>query len=67
MSNNPKGITEYTYNYIRNPRTVEQIDAMTGRPTGQGYGAARKGPQIKAKEQDVVVDYEPGKIIEYND
>ena len=60
-------IKEYTYNWIKNPRTEEDLINMTGRPTGQGYGAARKGPQIKAKEQDVVVDYEPGKIVEYND
>jgi hypothetical protein len=40
---------------------------MTGKPTGQGFGAARKGPQVKGAEQDVVVDYEPGKIVEYND
>ena len=32
MSNNPEGIKEYTYNYIRNPRTAEDIDKMTGRP-----------------------------------
>ena len=60
-------IKEYTYNWIKNPRTEEDPVKMTRRPTGQGYGAARKGPQIKAKEQDVVVDYEPGKIVEYND
>ena len=60
-------IKEYTYNSIKNPRTEEDLIKMTGRPTGQGYGAARKGPQIKGKEEDVIVDYEPGKIVEYKD
>ena len=60
-------IKEYTYNSIKNPRTEEDLIKMTGRPTGQGYGSARKGPQIKAKEEDVIVDYEPGKIVEYKD
>ena len=60
-------IKEYTYNSIKNPRTEEDLIKMTGRPTGQGYGAARKSPQIKAKEEDVIVDYEPGKIVEYKD
>jgi hypothetical protein len=51
-----ENIKEYTY-----------IDAMTGRPTGQGYGAAHKGPQIKAQEQDVIVDYDYGVTVEYKD
>ena len=43
-------IKEYTYNWIKNPRTEEDLVKKTGRPTGQGYGAARKCPQIKANE-----------------
>jgi len=60
-------VKEYTYNWIKNPRTQEDVLKITGKPTGQGFGAARKGPQVKGAEQDVVVDYEPGKIVEYND
>jgi hypothetical protein len=62
-----ENIKEYTYNWIKNPRTDKDIDAMTGRPTGQGYGAAHKGPQIKAQEQDVIVDYDYGVTVEYKD
>ena len=40
---------------------------MTGKPTGQGFGAARKGPQVKGTPHEVVCKHEPGKIIEYND
>ena len=32
------------------------LDDIVGRPTGQGYGAARKGPDVKGPPQDVVVD-----------
>ena len=39
------------------------LDDIVGRPTGQGYGAARKGPDVKGPPQDVVVDedYTQGK------
>ena len=39
------------------------LDEIVGKPTGQGYGAARKGPDVKGPPQDVVVDddYEQGK------
>ena len=39
------------------------LDKIVGKPTGQGYGAARKGPDVKGPPQDVVVDedYQPGK------
>ena len=39
------------------------LDKIVGKPTGQGYGAARKGPDVKGKPQDVVVneDYQQGK------
>tara|TARA_R110002012_G_scaffold289306_1_gene482325 strand:- start:2341 stop:2538 length:198 start_codon:yes stop_codon:yes gene_type:complete len=43
------------------------VQSFTGKPTGQGYGAARKGPSVVGPEKDVVVDYDPGKIIEYKD
>jgi len=36
-------------------------------PTGQGFGAARKGPSVVGPETDVICDYEPGKIYEYKD
>ena len=39
----------------------------TGRPTGQGFGAARKGPAVVGPEENVVVDFEPGKEITYKD
>ena len=39
------------------------LDKIVGKPTGQGYGAARKGPDVKGPPQDVVVDedYQQGK------
>lgn len=39
------------------------LNKIVGRPTGQGYGAARKGPQVMGLPQDVVVDedYDEGK------
>jgi len=36
--------------------TPVDLDKVLGRPTGQGYGAARKGPSVTGKESDVVVD-----------
>jgi len=38
---------------IKRPHNLDEI---VGRPTGQGYGAARKGPDVKGPPQDVVVD-----------
>ena len=32
------------------------LDEIVGRPTGQGYGAARKGPNVVGPETNVVVD-----------
>ena len=49
------------------PRTLLQyppaLKKILGTPTGQGYGAARKGPDVVGPPQDVVVDedYEQGK------
>ena len=34
----------------------KQLDKIVGRPTGQGYGAARKGPNVVGPETNVVVD-----------
>ena len=58
-------------NYPNTPKGKEAchdfVQSFTGKPTGQGYGAARKGPDVVGPEEDVVVDFEPGKIIEYKD
>lgn len=45
------------------------INKIVGRPTGQGYGAARKGPQVMGPPKDVVVDedYEQGKAFKVED
>ena len=42
---------------------------IVGKPTGQGFGAARKGPSVKGPPQDVVVDedYEQGKAFKVED
>ena len=39
------------------------LKKILAKPTGQGYGAARKGPDVVGPPQDVVVDenYEQGK------
>ena len=36
---------------------------IVGKPTGQGFGAARKGPSVTGKAKDAVVteDYQQGK------
>ena len=38
---------------IKRPHNLDEIVV---RHTGQGYGAARKGPDVKGPPQDVVVD-----------
>ena len=38
---------------IKRPHNLDEI---VGRPTGQGFGAARKGPSVTGKPQDVVVE-----------
>ena len=45
------------------------LNKIVGRPTGQGYGAARKGPQVMGPPQDVVVDedYTQGKAFKVED
>ena len=42
--------------------TPVNLDKVLGRPTGQGYGAARKGPSVTGKEndEDVEDDYSQG-------
>ena len=32
------------------------LNKILGKPTGQGYGAARKGPDVQGPPEDVVVD-----------
>jgi|TARA_R110000824_G_scaffold60572_16_gene161867 hypothetical protein len=43
------------------------VQSFTGKPTGQGYGAARKGPSVVGPEKDVVVDYSSESPKEYKD
>ena len=45
------------------------LDEIVVSPTGQGFGAARKGPSVKGPPQDVVVneDYEQGKAFKVED
>ena len=54
------------YTLLRYPANLDEI---VGRPTGQGYGAARKGPDVKGPPQDVVVDedYTQGKSFKVED
>ena len=47
-------------------RTYDLHD-IVGRPTGQGYGAARKGPDVKGPPQDVTVDYSVDEKIVYTE
>ena len=44
---------------LKNPPNLEEVN---GKPTGQGYGAARKGPDVVGKPHAVVTDesYEKG-------
>jgi len=51
---------------IKRPHNLDEI---VGRPTGQGFGAARKGPAVTGKPQDVVVeeDYQQGKSFKIED
>jgi len=43
--------------------TPVDLDKVLGRPTGQGYGAARKGPSVVGQPKNVVIseEYEQGK------
>jgi hypothetical protein len=42
---------------------------IVGKPTGQGFGAARKGPSVTGKAKDAVVneDYQQGKSFKVED
>jgi len=43
-------VKEYTHKFFIGPvRNEEQQFNTTGKPTGQGFGAARKGPQVTGK------------------
>jgi len=46
-----------------------KLKEILGKPTGQGYGAARKGPEVVGKPHDVVVDedYQQGKSFKVED
>jgi hypothetical protein len=46
-----------------------KLDEIVGKPTGQGFGAARKGPSVVGKPQNVVVDedYQQGKSFKVED
>ena len=41
---------------MQKTKDTEYLDICVGRPTGQGYGAARKGPSVLGPETNVVVD-----------
>ena len=56
---------KYSYDKKCKDAYKKDLRNMVARPTGQGFGAARKGPSIEGPEENVVVDFEPGKIIEY--
>ena len=45
------------------------LDKIVGKPTGQGFGAARKGPSVTGKPHDIVVeaDYQHGKGFQVED
>ena len=46
-----------------------KLKEILGKPTGQGFGAARKGPSVVGKPHDVVVDeeYPQGKSFKVED
>jgi len=46
-----------------------KLKEILGKPTGQGFGAARKGPSVVGKPHDVVVDedYQQGKSFKVED
>ena len=58
-------------NYLRGPHTLlkypPDLDAINGKPTGQGFGAARKGPSVKDPIQDAVVDYSADQKVIYTE
>ena len=58
---------EYSYDKKGYAAYEEAMREVTGNPTGQGFGAARKGPAVQGPEQDVVCDYTSGEVITYKD
>jgi hypothetical protein len=58
---------DYSYDKKGYAAYEKAVKEVTGNPTGQGFGAARKGPAVQGPEQDVVVDYSPGKEITYKE
>ena len=40
-------------------KTPANLESINGKPTGQGYGAARKGPQVHGKIEAVVDEEYP--------
>ena len=46
-----------------------KLNDIVGKTTGQGYGAARKGPDVQGPPEDVVVDedYQTGKSFKVED
>ena len=44
------------YTLLRYPANLEEV---TGKPTGQGFGAARKGPQVHGTIESVVDENYP--------
>ena len=58
-------------NYLRGPHTLlkypPDLDAINGKPTGQGFGAARKGPSVKGSIQDVAIDYSSDQKVIYTE
>ena len=66
----PKNLISYQEGEVKmglGPHTLlerpAKLNEILGKPTGQGYGAARKGPDVVGPPQDVVVDedYQQGK------
>lgn len=43
------------YTLLQYPANLEEV---TGKPTGQGFGAARKGPSVVGTPHDTVCDFE---------
>ena len=69
----PKNLLSYQEGEVKmglGPHTLlerpPKLNEILGKPTGQGFGAARKGPSIVGKPHDVVVDeaYPQGKSFE---
>ena len=57
--------------YLRGPHSLldypADLNAITGKPTGQGFGAARKGPSVVGKPENVVVDYSMDEKVIYTE